>query len=491
MSDAHAGSGNDGLDEVLRGGFPRGQIYLLRGPSGAGKTTLSLQFLIEGARRDESCLYIGTSETEDEIRAVAASHGWSLAGVRSHHHVAEGGDEQTMLHPAETDLPRVIESLLAVVDDVSPTRLVIDSLAEIRLMSRDEFWYRRQLTLLKQHFADRRCTVLLVEVPGPDQSTLDSLVSGVVELEQQVSSYGPDRGRLHVAKLRGQAYATGYHDYRICTGGVRVFPRLAASEHRQRFPFERVATGSPALDTMLDGGLVRGTSTLLLGPSGTGKSVVATQLAVAAARRGERVATFVFDERVQTLFQRAESLGMSLEPHVERGTIQVRQIDPAELTAGEFSRSARTCVEQDEVRMLVVDSLNGYAYAMPDDRMLNVHLHELSSYLSQRRVNAVFTMTQHGLLMGEIEQPFDVSYLADTVLLFRHFEYGGQLRKAFSVYKSRSSRHEGTIRELRFSAKGLWASEPLTRFRGVLAGTPALAHDDDAHVSTDPGSPDR
>ncbi|MFO7975436.1 MAG: ATPase domain-containing protein, partial [Candidatus Hydrogenedentota bacterium] len=373
--------------------------------------------------------------------------------------------------PAEVELPRTIESMLAVVEEVSPTRVVLDSMAELRAMAQNELWYRRQLMTLKNHFADRDCSVLIIEIPA-DHETLNSVASGVLEMQQVAPLYGPDRRKLRVSKVRGRDFTTGHHDYKIRTGGIDVFPRLVAAEHRRRFKREVVATGLEELDTMLDGGLVRGTSTLLIGTSGTGKSLVATQLAVAAAERGERSAMYVFDERVQTLLQRAEGVGLPLEQHIDEGTIEVRQVDPAELTPGEFSDLLKTSVEKEGIRLVIIDSLNGYAYAMPEERSLCVHLHELSSYLNQQAVTSVYVMTQHGMLSEGSVSPFHVSYISDTVVLFRHFEFGGEIHKALAVYKSRASAHESFIRELKISSEGLVLGPPLTEFRGVLAGTP-------------------
>ncbi|MEX0939526.1 MAG: ATPase domain-containing protein [Pirellulales bacterium] len=476
-SEIYAGSGISGLDEVLGGGFPRGHTYLIHGASGAGKTTLSLQYLIEGARNGENVLYLGTSETEHEIRRIADSHGWSLDGVTLHHHVPPPpGGEQTVLHPADMELPQTIETMLSVAEEVKPSRLVIDSLTEIRVLSQNELWYRRQLMTLKHHFADSRCTVLLLDIPS-NQSTLNSIVSGVIELEQTVPLYGPDRRRLRVVKIRGQEFSTGHHDYKICRGGIEAFPRLVAAKHRRRHVEERAGTGLPALDALLKGGLMRGNSTLLLGTSGTAKSLMASHLVVAAAQRGEKSVMYVFDERVQTLFQRSHGVGLPLERYVEEGLIEVRQIDPTEWTTGEFSSAVKRSVEQDGIRMMVIDSLNGYAYAMPDERLLSLHLHELFSYLSQQAVTPVFTMTQHGVVPSSIQQPFDVSYIADTVMLFRHFEFRGEVRKAISVYKMRSGPHEATIRELQIGPDGIRVGEPLRQFHGILTGTPHYTGD--------------
>jgi len=474
----YAATGIPGLDHVLGGGLPGQQMYLVRGASGTGKTTLSLQFLLEGARQGETVLYLGTSETEAEIRRIAASHEWSLDGVTLHHHqIRQAEEEQTMLHPAEMELPQTIDAMLAVVAEVCPSRVVIDSLAEIRVLARDELWYRRQLMQLKQHFSDDHCTVLLVEIPTATSSTLDTIVSGVVELQQTVPAFGPDRRRLRVAKLRGEDFSTGYHDYRIRRGGLEVFPRLRAADYRRETPSARLSTGLPALDTMLGGGLVEATSNLLLGPSGAGKSVLASQIAVAAAARGERCLLYVFDERVHTLFQRAAGIGLPLREHVDAGRLEVRQVDPTELTSGELSCAVMDAVQNRGVRMLLMDSLNGYASAMPEERLLGLYLHELTSYLGQQGVTSIFTMTQHGLLAERTDQPFDLSYIADTVVLLRLFEYAGQVHKAASVYKHRASGHETAIRELTIGPEGLRFGAPLRRFQGVLTGSPVFLGD--------------
>lgn len=478
-SEQWANIGVNGLDEVLGGGLPRGQLYLIRGASGVGKTTLGLQFLIEGARNGEAVLYLGTSETESEIRRIARSHGWPLDGVTLYHHEHHlDMVEQTMLHPADVELPQTMATLLSVVDRIAPSRVVVDSLAEIRMLARDELWYRRQLMILKQHFAGGRCTVLLIEMPHPNQMPLDSVVSGVIELMQSSSPYGADQRRLRVTKVRGQPFVTGYHDYRIATGGLAAYPRLVAAEHRQSIPTELVSTGLAELDVLAAGGLTRGTSCLLLGPSGTGKSALATQLVVAAAERGERSVFYVFDERMQTLFQRADSIGLPLRRFVDDGLIEIKQVDPAELSSGEFSHLTRQGIEERGIRFVVIDSLNGYAYAMPEERSLGVYLHELSSYLGQKGVTPIYTMTQHGLLTSHATQPFDLSYIADTVLLLRHFEFAGCVHKALSVYKNRSGPHETSIREFRIDAGGLRLGRPLTQFQGILSGMPKFLGED-------------
>lgn len=466
-----AGTGIDGLDNVLRGGYPRGLIYLIQAVSGAGKTTMALQFLMEGAQNGEKCLYMGNSESEPEIRRIAESHGWSLDGVMLRSPMSAIGDDQTMVHPAEVELPEFMDTMLEIMDEFSPDRVVVDSLAEIRLLAQNEMWYRRQLVRLKNHFADEKTTVLLTEVPEIHES-LNSVVSGAIELDQQGRGYGPDRRRLRVLKIRGLEFATGYHDYRIQTGGILVYPRLVAAEHRRKTAPERVMTGLTEMDTMLGGGLIRGTGTLLLGPSGVGKSLLAAQLASAAAERGEKCAMYVFDERVQTVFDRANGVDLELERYVDEGLLLLRQVDPAELTPGEFGYIVKHLVERDGVQMLIIDSLDGYAFAMPEERYLSVHLHELLSYLNQQGVTSIFSMTQHGISNVSSNHTFDLSYIPDVVVLMRHFEFAGEVHKAMTVYKNRASTHETAIRELKINSKGLSVGEQLRHFRGVLTGTP-------------------
>ncbi|MBW3539919.1 MAG: AAA family ATPase [Planctomycetes bacterium] len=473
-SPGFAATGIAGLDTLLGGGFRRNRAFLVQGVSGSGKTTLGLKFAIHGAQAGEKVLRVGTSESEQEIREVAASHGWSLEGVTIYHHAPpEHGVDgvQTMFHPAEVELPRTIEAILSIVERVNPSRLVIDSLSEIRMLARDERWYRQQLITLKKRLVDRSCTVLLIDDRVAEQMLLRSLVSGVVELEQQSPEYGPDVRRLRIAKLRGQSFPTGYHDLRIRRGGLEVFPRLVAAEHRTRFEPELVKSGLPELDTLLGGGLDRGTCTLLLGPSGTGKSTIAVQHAVAAAERGERSAIYVFDERIQTLFQRSQALGLDLERHVAEGTVLVQQIDPAELTPGEFAHVVRAAVAEHKIRLVVLDSLSGYVYSMPQERFLMVHLHELLSFLNQQAVTSLLVAAEHGLV-GARRSTFDVSYIVDTVILIRNFEHAGEVRLALSVYKRRGGPHERTIREVRLGPEGVTVGEPLHDFSGVLSGQP-------------------
>lgn len=459
-----AKTGVPGLDRVLRGGLPRHNLYLVCGPSGAGKTTLALQYLMEGARSGERSLYIGTSETEEEIRAVAKSHGWDLSGVELRHHggateAPVRGLEQTMLHPVEVELPRTMEQLMSIVEEMKPDRLVIDSLSEIRILSREESWFRKQVRVLHQYIADQQATVVVTDLELDPASVLRSGVHGVIELEQIPTLYGPDRRRLRAVKVRGVPHATGYHAMRIETGGINVYPRLVAAEHRRRRRLETISSGIPELDSLLGGGLDRGTAMLIVGPTGTGKSSLATHLAVSLARRGEKSTMYIFDERVQTLFARSAGLGLELASHVETGLIRVQQIDPVEMTPGQLNESVVEAVE-DGAKMVVLDSLNGYVDAMPDEGLLGVYLHELMSYLDQEGVISVHVMTQPGVL-GQEPTHLNVSYIADTVVLLRHVELEGAMRKAISVHKRRIGAHERAARELVLSAGEIAVGEPL------------------------------
>jgi circadian clock protein KaiC len=470
-------TGVTGLDDILRGGFPAGRLLLIEGDPGVGKTTLALQFLLEGHRRGERGVYVTLSETREELEVVAASHGWSLEGIELFElkppDALRGDDENTLFHPSEVELAETTKAVLEVCDRVKPQRLVFDSLSEIRLLAQSALRYRREVLSLKQHFAGRGCTVLLLDdLTGPSSDGhLQSLAHGVVTLEKLVPLYGAQRRRLRIAKLRGVDFRGGYHDFVIERGGLVVFPRLVAAEHRHDFERGVASSGMPELDAMLGGGIDRGTSALLLGPPGTGKSALATQWASASASRGEKVFIYAFDESAAIMEARSKSLGIDLAGHVAAGRIVVRQIDPAEVPPGQLTHQIRHAVEADGARMVVIDSLNGYLHSMPDESFLILQLHELLTYLGRQGVVSMLVVAQHGLV-GAMESPMDVTYLADTVLLLRHFEAGGALRKAVSVLKKRTGKHEGAIRELRLSDKGVIAGEPLTKFRGVLTGVP-------------------
>ena len=483
---ASAATGVAGLDDILRGGFPTGRLLLIEGDPGVGKTTLALQFLLEGHRRGERGVYVTLSETREELETVAASHGWSLDGIELFEltppDVLRGDDQNTLFHPSEVELAETTKAVVDLCARVKPKRLVFDSLSEIRLLAQSPLRYRREVLALKQHFAGRGCTVLLLDdLTGTNaDGHLQSLAHGVVTMEKLVPLYGAQRRRLRIAKLRGVDFRGGYHDYVIERGGVVIFPRLVASEHKQEFERGVASSGMPELDAMLGGGLDRGTSALLLGPPGTGKSALSTQWASAAAARGEKAFIYAFDESAATVEARSKSLGIDLPAHEKAGRIVVRQIDPAEVPPGQLTHQVRQAVENEGARMIIIDSLNGYLQAMPDESFLVLQLHELLTYLGRQGVVSILVVAQHGLVGASMVSPTDVTYLADTVLLLRHFEAAGTLRKAISVLKKRTGKHESAIRELRLSDKGITAGEPLTKFRGVLTGVPTYEGSADA-----------
>ena len=473
-------TGIEGLDDILRGGFPGNRVYLVEGEPGTGKTTLALQFLLEGARLGEPGLYVTLSESSDELRAVAHSHGWSLDDLALYElaptsESPRADDEYTILHPAEVELGETTSAVFREVERTNPIRVVFDSLSEIRLLARDPLRYRRQILALKQFFVGRRCTVLLLDdrTAGANDLQLHSISHGVVRLEQLATEFGSERRRLRIAKLRGLDFRGGYHDFRIVTGGMRVFPRMVAKEHQQPREDGTVESGVPELDALLGGGLHRGTSALLMGPAGAGKSIVATQYATSAAVRGQRSMIYLFDEQDETSLVRADALGLPLRSHVEGGRIKLQQVDPAQLSPGEFIQGIRRGVERDDARLVVIDSLNGLLASMPEERSLIVQLHELLTYLNHRGVVTLMLMAQHGLI-GNMSTPIDVTYLSDAVILFRYFEVTGEVRRAISVVKNRTGRHENTIRELHFGP-GVRVGPPLRQFQGVLMGTPTIA----------------
>jgi circadian clock protein KaiC len=471
-------TGVEGLDDVLGGGLPAHRLYLIEGDPGAGKTTLALAYLREGARQGERGLYVTLSETREELLAVARSHGWSLDGIAVYEMAPSEGDlaadsQNTLFHPSELELSDTTQAVLAEVQRARPTRVVFDSLSEMRLLAQNPLRYRRQILALKQFFIGRQCTVLLLDdrTAGDNDLQLQSLAHGVLSLERRSPDYGVMQRRLQVLKLRGQEFRAGFHDFTIQRGGVRVFPRLVAAEHHREFPTAPVGSGIAELDQLLGGGIERGTSTLVLGPAGSGKSSLLTQYAVAAAARQERAALFLFDESLQTLRARAAGLGQELQGPIDAGRVLVRKVDPAELSAGEFANVVRQSVERDGVQIVAIDSLNGFLNAMPDTRYLLLHLHELLTYLSQQGVTSFLTLGQHGLI-GTMSAPLDASYLADAVILLRFFEAGGEVRQSLAVIKKRGGLHERTIREMRLGAGGIRIGEPLREFQGLLTGVP-------------------
>lgn len=472
-------TGVPGLDEVLGGGLTASRLYLLQGEPGAGKTTVALQFLREGASRGEPVLYITLSETIEELQGVARSHGWDLAGVHVHdmqpdEAALEPDEQYTMFHPSELELGKTTLRILADVERLQPTRVVFDSLSELRLLAGNSLRYRRQILALKQFFAGRQCTVLLLDdlTAAENDLQVQSIAHAVLCLEQRNSDYGATRRRLLVTKYRGRAYRDGYHDYKIVRGGLLVFPRLVAAEHLPSFVPSKLTSGSAALDQLLGGGIDKGTSTLVVGAPGTGKSSLAMQFALAATERGETAALFIFDEGVATLRARCEGLGMDVGSAIANGRLLLRQIDPAEMSPGEFAQAIRDAVRQRHACVVVIDSLNGYLNAMPDDRFLIAQLHEMLSFLGQSGVATMLVGAQHGLIGTQMQSPVDASYLADAVVMLRYYELDGAVRQAISVLKKRGGGHERFIRAFTMSDCGIEIGEPLRDYRGILTGVP-------------------
>ncbi len=473
------GSGVPGLDDITGGGLPQNCIYLVEGNPGVGKTTLALQFLLEGRAKGERGLYVTLSETKLELEAVARSHHWELEGITvielaAVERALGGRGTTTLFHSAEVELTQLTKLLLAETERSRPTRVVLDSLSEMRLLAQSPLRYRREILSLKQRFAEMGCTVLLLDdrtSAGTDVQ-VHSIVHGALSLEAAPLKYGIFRRTLSATKIRGVRFREGAHDYVIETGGLRVFPRLVASEHHAPFKKSLAQSGNAHLDALLGGGLHYGTSNLLIGPAGSGKSTMASLFAYAAAKRGELVDYYIFDETIATLTERAADMGLNLAPLVQSGRLRIRQMDPAQISPGELAFRIRNSVENEHTRVVVLDSLNGYVSAMPHEEYLHLHLHELLSYLNQQGVMTVMVLAQHGLI-GHMGTPIDVSYLADSVIITRFFEALGEIRKAISIIKKRSGAHEGSVRELRMSARGIEVGPPLSDFQGVLTGVPA------------------
>jgi len=489
-------TGVPGLDTVLCGGFSPHQLYLLDGAPGAGKTTMALQYLLDGARCGEKCTYVTLSETKRELEAGAASHGWSLEGIEIIELVPDEdelrSDEQlTMLPSSEVELGETIRRLLEAIERTTPSRMVIDSLSELRLLAQSSLRYRRQILALKQFFVGRDCTVLMLDdrtAEGPDLQ-LHSIAHGVIALDSSAPAYGQIRRELRVIKFRGSDFISGYHDFTIRRGGITVYPRLVAADHTSSYRQAFLPSGVAALDALMGGGIDRGTSTLLIGPPGSGKSTLALQYATAAAARGDHAAAFVFDETKSALLARSAGLGIQIKEGSGPGEIAIRQIDPVAISPGEFAQVVRNSVEKGGARVIIIDSLNGYLNAMPQNSYLTAQLHELLSYLNNQGVATFFTVAQTGMIGANMSSPVDASYLADSVVLLRYFEFAGTVRKAISVLKKRTGGHESSIRELWFDQSGIHLSDPLLRLRGVLTGGPievkAASDHDERQLSPD------
>ncbi|MDF2116821.1 ATPase domain-containing protein [Roseiarcaceae bacterium H3SJ34-1] len=475
----YAKTGIAGLDEVLCGGFSPGHVFLLEGEPGAGKTTVALQFVLEGASLGEKTLYITLAESAAELRQSAASHGWSLDDltlfeVVTPESLLDREHQQSLLYSSDLELGETTKQIFDAVDRVKPARVVIDSLSEIRLLAQSSLRYRRQILAIKHYFAKHNATVLMLDDLTAEEGdkTVHSVVHGVVRLEELVPNYGAERRRLRVLKYRGQRYRGGHHDFTIATGGVQIFPRLVASEHRKGFERHKLPTGNAAFDALLGGGADGGSSTLILGPAGTGKSLIAIVFAMAAIARGEKAALFIFDEEIGLLASRMKQLGIDLDGAADAGHLMIQQIDAAEMSPGEFAHQVRATVDSQNIKTVIIDSLNGYQAAMPEENELVLHVHELLQYLNRQGATTFMTVAQHGLV-GNMDAPLDITYLADTVILLRYFEAFGEVRRAVSVIKKRTGEHELTIREFSIGANGLALGEPLVKFHGVLNGVPS------------------
>ncbi len=476
-----AATGVSGLDDILAGGFSVGNVFLLEGEPGAGKTTIALKFLLTGAEAGERGLYITLSETDSELRAGAASHGWTIGEAIEVFELVppesllDSDQQQSLLYSSDLELGETTKQIFEAFERIKPARVVLDSLSEIRLLAQSSLRYRRQILAIKHYFARHGATVLLLDDLTADSldKTVHSVVHGVIQLEQLAPDYGAERRRLRVTKYRGQSFRGGYHDFTIRSGGVEVFPRLVSGEHRTRFKRTPSPSGVAELDALLGGGIEQGSSTLVIGPAGTGKSTFTFQFVKAAIERGEKAALFAFDEELGLLFDRTRALGFDLEQMREDGNLIVEQIDAAELSPGEFAHRVRKVVIESQAKTVVIDSLNGYTAAMPAENSLILHVHELLQYLNRQGATTFLTVAQHGLV-GDMQSPVDVTYLADTVILLRYFEAFGKVRRAVSVIKKRTGWHEDTIREFRLGIGGLSVGEPLKEFQGVLRGVPTF-----------------
>ena len=474
-----AATGVSGLDDVLQGGLSRGHVFLLEGEPGAGKTTIALQFLLEGSKAGEKSLYITLSETEAELRDSAASHGWTLGPeinvfeLIPPESLLDAQQQQSLLYSSDLELGETTRQIFDAVERIKPSRVIVDSLSEIRLLAQSSLRYRRQILAIKHYFARHGATVIMLDdlTANAEDKTVHSVAHGVIRLEELAPAFGAERRRLRVLKYRGQRYRGGFHDFTITTGGVNVFPRLVAAEHLTQFTRTKYSTGIAEFDALIGGGIESGSSTLILGPAGTGKSLLAMTFVKSAIARGEKAALFIFDEELGLLFERMKALGIDLQAERDRGNILVEQIDAAELSPGEFAQRVRQTVDAKKIKTVVIDSLNGYQAAMPEENSLILHMHELLQYLNRQGAATFMTVAQHGLV-GAMQTPVDVTYLADSVILLRYFEVMGEVRRAISVIKKRTGAHETTIREFKISDAGITMGEPLRAFHGVLRGVP-------------------
>jgi circadian clock protein KaiC len=472
MADEFAPTGIAGLDEVLRGGLPKHQMYFIQGDPGAGKTTLSTQFLLEGVRRGEKTLYVTLSSSKRDLERVARSHGWDLTGIDVHEQFqTANGSDTTIFRPAEVELGKTLRAILEAIDARQPDRVVIDSLGEIRLLSESVLRYRKQLLTLKEFFRERRITALVLDdrSVASRESEVQGLAEGVIVLTVSAPTYGNTKRSLEVVKMRGVAFRGGYHDFTIAKGGLTIFPRLTAGEYRDSRSEGVVHSGIAEIDSLVGGGLERASTTMIMGPAGVGKSSLALQFVATAATAGDRVAFFIFEEHRSVFLKRAASLGFDLPKLIESGDLMVQQIDPAEMSAGEFAYAVRSAVENEKSSIVIIDSLNGYFNAMPEEHYLTLHLHELLSYLTGAGVTTILIVSQHGAL-GHVSSPVDVSYLADAVILLRYYETRGAFGRAISMLKKRTSAHEQTVRDYNLTSHGVRVGAVLEEFRGILSG---------------------
>ena len=485
-------TGCKGLDIILNGGLPENRLYLMQGEPGTGKTTIAFQFLLEGIKLGEKCLYISFSESREELEQVADSHGWDISQLNmlelgSIEEQLKPEAQNTVFYPSEVEMNQTLNVLYREVEKNKPNRIVFDSISELRMLAESSLRYRRQMLALKQFFSKIDCTVLLLDdlTASPKDLQVQSIVHGVIALHRLHPEFGNERRRLNVIKLRGIEYLGGFHDYVVKRGGVDVFPRMISSDHETQIKHKRFSSNIKELDNLLGGGLEAGTSTLFLGPAGTGKSTLSLQYAYAAAERGEKAIVFAFEESLATLLMRASSLGMEVTKHLKSGMMRIHKIDPAQLSPGEFADQIRRAVLDENFKIVSIDSLNGYIHAMPQEQYLTLQLHELLAFLGNQGVATLLVLAQQGMMGHMMNTPIDLTYLADTVVITRYFEAEGSVRKAVSVIKQRAGVHETTIREFNMDSKGIHVGPPLTQFRGVLSGVPELVGEIMAEINAD------